>query len=354
MLIHICCSVDSHYFLTRLKADFPNEKLIGFFYNPNIHPRSEYELRLQDVRKSCDALDIELFEGKYDDVFWYEAVRGFEACAEKGERCEICFDKRFDEAAKKSSEIGEKSFTSTLLQSPLKDKEQLKKSLEKISLQHNVEFVFVDYLTKGGMEEQNKKAKEAGLYRQNYCGCSYGLVNQRAKKDEPIFESFSEITPRVLPSSAEERLSFYAAHNGEVLRSRVLDYRCLSASVEIGGEIVPSYPLLYSSSSKENFTAKATCKNDGVLYLDKEGAILVELEKMNRFLNKTYQNVKELIYAPPSFDEEMRFRNSIVAHPFDMSAIFVVERAVLDAKYKIELKFAVTYSMRECQGLKKS
>lgn len=348
MLIHICCSVDSHYFLARLKADYPNEKLIGFFYNPNIHPKAEYKLRLQDVQKSCASLDIELIEGRYDDVFWYEAVKGFEACAEKGERCAICFDKRFEESAKKAAEIGEKSFTSTLLQSPLKDKEQLKASLQKISEKYGVEFVFVDYLTKDGMEAQNKAAKNAGLYRQNYCGCSFGLVNQRAKKEEPLFESFSEIAPRVLPSSAEDRLKFYAAHDGEVFRSRILDYRCLGASVVMDGELLPSYPLLYSTSSKESFSAKAIYEKDGVLYLEKDGAMLVELQKINEFLNKNYRNIKELIYAPPSFEEEMKFRLSLVSHPFDMSSIFVVQRVVLEAKYKIELKFTTTYSMREC------
>lgn len=354
MLVHICCSVDSHYFLTRLKADFPNEKLIGFFYNPNIHPRAEYELRLQDVRKSCTTLGIELIEGGYDDVFWYEAVKGFEACAEKGERCAICFDKRFEESAKKAAEIGEKSFTSTLLQSPLKDKEQLKASLEKISKQYAVEFVFVDYLTKGGTEGQNKAAKESGLYRQNYCGCSYGLINQRAKKEEPIFESFSEVAPRVLPSSAHERLLFYAANDAEVFRSRILDYRCLGASVVMDGELLPSYPLFYSTASKDSFSAKAVRLEDGVLYLDKEGAMLVGLQKINEFLNKNYRNIKELIYSPPSFEEEMNFRASLLSHPFDMSPIFALESVVLDAKYKIELKFALAYSMRECQGLKKS
>jgi len=354
MLIHICCSVDSHYFLTRLKADYPNEKLIGFFYNPNIHPKAEYELRLQDAKKSCVSLGIELIEGRYDDVFWYEAVKGFEACAEKGERCAICFDKRFEESAKKAAEIGEKSFTSTLLQSPLKDKEQLRASLQKISEKHGVEFVFVDYLTKGGMEAQNRAAKEVGLYRQNYCGCSYGLINQRAKKDEPIFESFSEMAPRVLPSSVDERLEFYAANKGEVFRSRILDYRCLGASVTMDGELLPSYPLLYSTSSKDSWSAKAVRLEDGALYLDKEGTMLVELQKINDFLNKNYQNIKELIYAPPSFEEEMNFRASLTSHPFDMSPIFFVESVVLDAKYKIELKFVHTYSMRECRGLKKS
>ncbi|MDD3060891.1 MAG: epoxyqueuosine reductase QueH, partial [Sulfurimonas sp.] len=49
MLVHICCSVDSHFFLEKLQHDYPDEKLTGFFYDPNIHPYSEYQLRLLDV-----------------------------------------------------------------------------------------------------------------------------------------------------------------------------------------------------------------------------------------------------------------------------------------------------------------
>ncbi len=347
MLVHICCSVDSHYFLSRLKADFPNEKLIGFFYNPNIHPRSEYDLRLQDARKSCEKLGVELLEGEYDDSCWFEAVKGFEDCAEKGERCEICFDKRFEEAAKIAAKLGIKRFTSTLLQSPLKDKEQLRNSLAKISQKYGVDFVFVDYLTKGGMEAQNRAAKEAGLYRQNYCGCSWGLINQKAKKGEPIFESFSSLAPRALPASAEDRLNFYAKNRGEVFRSRVLDYRCLAASIYANGELLTSYPLLYSTSQRDSFSANVLFEKDGVIYLDKEGARVVALQKLNEFLNKSYKNCHELIFSPITFEEEMNFRLSLVAHPFDMSPIFVVDTPIFDAKYKIELKFATTYSAVE-------
>jgi predicted adenine nucleotide alpha hydrolase (AANH) superfamily ATPase len=120
MLVHICCSVDSHFFLEKLQKDYPNEKLIGFFYDPNIHPYSEYQLRLLDVKRSCKKLGIELLEGEYDFESWMEAVRGLENEPEKGRRCEACFDKRFERSFQKALELGEKTVTTTLLVSPLK------------------------------------------------------------------------------------------------------------------------------------------------------------------------------------------------------------------------------------------
>ena len=41
MLVHICCSVDSHYFLSEIQKIYPDTTMIGYFYNPNIHPKSE-------------------------------------------------------------------------------------------------------------------------------------------------------------------------------------------------------------------------------------------------------------------------------------------------------------------------
>lgn len=348
MLVHICCSVDSHYFLTKLKADYKNEKLVGFFYNPNIHPKAEYDLRLQDAQKSCKALGVELIEGVYDDEDWFCSVKGFEEAPEKGARCEICFDMRFEASAKEAARIGEKSFTSTLLQSPLKDKEQLKSSLSKISQKHGVEFVFVDYLTKGGMEAQNKAAKSAGLYRQNYCGCSWGLINQRAKKEESLFESISEIGgARALPASAEYRASFYASNNGEPFRFRLLDYRVLRFCVFSDKAVIPSYPLLYSCPSQTSFSVKELYLEDGVQYLDKEGARAVSLELLNKFLNADYKDVKELIFSPPPYEEELRLRAFLASHPFDLSPIFIVDSNAFKSSYKIETLFELSRPLCE-------
>ncbi len=64
--MHICCAVDSHYFLEKIQEEFPDEKLVGYFYDPNIHPYSEYRLRYLDVEYSCKKLGITLIEGPYN------------------------------------------------------------------------------------------------------------------------------------------------------------------------------------------------------------------------------------------------------------------------------------------------
>ncbi|MBN2721897.1 MAG: epoxyqueuosine reductase QueH, partial [Campylobacterales bacterium] len=201
MLVHICCAVDSHFFLQKLRSQFPDEKLIGFFYDPNIHPYSEYQLRLLDVKRSCRLLGIELIEGEYDTEGWLEAVRGLENEPEKGARCSVCFDNRFEVTAKKAHELGEKIFTSTLLTSPKKSLTQLKNSGDYLADKYNLAFIAPDYRSKQGTGEQNILAKQDKLYRQDYCGCLFGLTKQREYQDKLADELFSPVSKQVQPES---------------------------------------------------------------------------------------------------------------------------------------------------------
>jgi len=182
---------------------------VGFFYDPNIHPYSEYLLRLLDVKRSCKKLGIELLEGPYDFENWLESVRGLEREKEKGKRCEVCFEKRFLVSAKKALEIGESKITTTLLVSPLKSQEQLKRIGDLFYKEHGVEFIALDYRSGGGTQDQSKVTKEQKLYRQDYCGCIYGLTMQRADQNKLLDEMFSPISNRILPASIEERLKLF-------------------------------------------------------------------------------------------------------------------------------------------------
>ena len=209
MLIHICCSVDSHYFLQKIKEDYPLENLVGFFYNPNIHPYSEYRLRLLDVQYSCKQLGIELVEGKYDLETWINIVKGLENEPEKGNRCSECFDRRLEVSVQKAIELNHNKFTTTLLISPKKSQDKLKIIGKNLSKKYNCEFIFKDYRVGNGMEIQGKQVKENRLYRQNYCGCIYGLNAQREYQDKLADELLMPIGQQIQPESIVERLNLY-------------------------------------------------------------------------------------------------------------------------------------------------
>jgi len=258
MLVHICCAVDSHYFLQKLQADYPDEKLIGFFYDPNIHPYSEYYLRLLDVKRSCRMLDIELIEGEYDYALWMETVRGLEHEPEKGKRCSLCFDRRFEVSAKKAAELGESSFTSTLLTSPKKSLKQLQAAGDALGEKYAVTFLAPDYRKASGTQEQNILAKEAQLYRQDYCGCLYGLTIQREQQQKLADELFSPLSGQIQPESIESRIALYEARIKletedipyRIIKERFLNWRLIMGWLKVRKETIPSHFLPYSTMKK--------------------------------------------------------------------------------------------------------
>lgn len=322
MLVHICCSVDSHYFLTKLKSDYPLEEIVGYFYNPNIHPIEEYDLRLQDVQKSCEKLNIKLINGEYDDNSWFDFVKGFENEPEKGKRCEVCFDMRFVKTAILAKQLGHKTYTSTLLQSPLKSQDSILNSAKFASNEYGVEFVFVDYRSKGGMNEQNLAAKNESLYRQNYCGCIYGLDMQRKKQNRFAYELISDINAKPLPSSAANRLDNFNTET-KILNTNILNYRILRAYIVVNNQVVDSAILAYSKSLKESWSDKAQYIKDGVMFFEKQNAKIITICKYNELAKIEHKALKDLQNS--SFLKDLLVKSQISKiDAIDISPIFVV------------------------------
>jgi len=334
MLVHICCSVDSHFFLEKLQRDYPEEKLTGFFYDPNIHPYSEYRLRYLDVQRSCKTLGIDLIEGEYDFETWMDAVRGLEKEPEKGARCEVCFDRRFDVSAHKALELGEKKMTTTLLVSPLKSQEQLKASGEAFEKAHGLEFVFVDYRAGGGTQDQSRVTKEQQLYRQDYCGCLYGLTMQREHQDRLMDEMFSPLSGQILPASIEERLAMYerrmaleeAGKTYRIVKQKFLNYRQFTCRLTSGkSEPVAAYALHYSTLPRKHASGKIEYEQHGVHYFNRDDIRFISLAYVNEKLGSSYRSVTELIYAPPSLEEELFLRQHVCDTPFDLTPVIVID-----------------------------
>ena len=355
MLVHICCAVDSHYFLQKLREDYPDEKLVGFFYDPNIHPYGEYRLRLLEVVRSCRELGIELIEGPYDFESWMEAVRGLENEPEKGKRCSVCFDRRFEVSARKAAELGERSFTSTLLTSPKKSLKQLEAEGEKLALKYGLRFVAPDYRKASGTQQQNIMAKEARLYRQDYCGCLFGLTIQREEQKKLADELFSPVSGQIQPESIEERLQLYEARldleeqgrNYRIVKERFLNWRLRQGLLKVRKRPVAAHILPYSTM-KHSYTRGRVeeITPEGLAYLNRDQVTFVLLERYNRLSGRDYRNVKELIFSPPAFWREVELRRELLPNPYDLSALLVVEEFP-DTKIELTLDAHVFEDVRE-------
>jgi hypothetical protein len=356
MLVHICCSVDSHFFLQKLRESYPNEPLIGFFYDPNIHPYGEYRLRLLDVKRSCDKLGIPLLEGAYNYEAWIEAVRGLENEPEKGKRCSVCFDNRLEESAKKALEIGEKTITTTLLTSPKKSLEQLEKALGDIAQHYGLRIVAPDFRKNGGTQAQFTLAKQEMLYHQNYCGCLFALSKQRDQQKRFADELCSPVRPQLLPGSIEERIALYekvvhaeASQTPFVLtREKFFNYRLLRAWLKpSGGETLPSYVLFYSTVKKESFKTAVEPLNLHVGMGAKEESRFITLAYFNALAKTAYADVREMLQNPPSIETELDVRKAISGSALlSLSPIFILD-ALEASSYEIFLQSRTYSDIRE-------
>lgn len=334
--------------------EYPDEKIVCFFYDPNIHPYNEYRLRYLDVEYSCKKLGIELIEGPYNLEQWLKNVKGMEHEPEKGDRCTVCFDDRLEVSVKKALELGHDKFTTTLLISPKKSQDKLEKIGAELSQKYPCEFIFKDYRSGQGTQIQGQVVKEHSLYRQNYCGCLFGLTQQRDQQDKLMDEMISPISNQILPDSIEERLELYQKRNEleengipyKIIKQRFLNYRLLSGKVKLDKKTIPSYILFYSTLRNKRMNGRVEFEKDGVSYLNRDEVKLVNLETINTYLNTNYNTTKDMILNPPKIENELAFREKISGSKYDISTIVIVDD-IQTGKYEIEINSKLYEDVKE-------
>ena len=289
-------------------------------------------------------LGIKLIEGEYDTHNWLEAVRGYEKEPEKGARCAICFDRRFEITAQKADELGEKSFSSTLLTSPKKSLKQLKHAGDALGKKFDIVFEAPDYRKASGTQEQNILAKQDQLYRQDYCGCLFGLTMQREDQQKLADELFSPISKQIQPESIEARLELYQKRwdyedEGiayKIVKERFLNWRQEFGYVKVKKEVIPSHFLPYSTLKKRYSRGKIDTQIANLHYMNRDEVKFITLKTYNHLAKTNYATVKELIFNSPSFEIELKIRNQIINNGYDLSCIITVDNIPTS---KLEIHF---------------
>ncbi|MSN95680.1 epoxyqueuosine reductase QueH [Campylobacter sp. FMV-PI01] len=348
MVVQICCSVDSHYFLRCLKKEFPNENIIGYFYDPNIHPYSEFLLRFEDVKRSAKSLNIEVFLGDYEIDEWFSYIKGLENEPERGKRCQKCFDFRVEKTALFAKKIGHNLITTTLLMSPKKSHDQLTKSLENISNKFDLKFIAPDYRKNGGSNEQFALAKKDNLYHQNYCGCMFAMDFKESLK----FELMSPINNQILPNSADDRIKFYKKVRKfeeknikfQILKDSFINYRLLQGLVKFDNKPVKSYFLFNSHLEKKLIKFKITDKKSKILDL-KNQIRLFSFNEFNQILNYKFKNFDEFLNNPLSIKKELKLRDKICKKG-SFSPIIIVDQ-IYKSQVEIKINSKIYLDIRE-------
>ena len=157
-----------------------------FFYNPNIHPKKEYEIRKNEIKRHAEKLKIPFIDADYDAEQWFCKTEGLEDEPERGKRCSECFDVRLKKTAFYAYNNGFKLFATSLSISRWKDMSQVNTSGLKTA-QNYEGLVYWDYNWRKDSRGNRmyEIAKTENFYKQEYCGCIYSLrdVNLLRKAD---------------------------------------------------------------------------------------------------------------------------------------------------------------------------
>lgn len=175
MLLHMCCAPCAVYVVEQLRADYD---VTGFFYNPNIQPKKEYDFRVVEVQKIAERLGWDVIVGDYDMKEWFAAVKGLEHEPERGKRCSVCFRMRLRKTFELARDRGFDIVTSTLSISPYKATKQINAEGEALSKEFGIEFLPENFKKQNGFNIGKKMAMDLGIQHQNYCGCVFSKVEK--------------------------------------------------------------------------------------------------------------------------------------------------------------------------------
>lgn len=170
LLLHVCCGPDACIPIADLKKSY---KIIGFWYDPNIQPKEEYEKRKSAFAKVCEIEGIEWIEGEYDIQQFFKTIQGFEMTPERGAKCALCYDMRLTQSVFKAKELYCEFFTTTLIMSPKKDYEKLTKIGKSLEHQFGIHYLDIPFRKNNGFNRSVQYTKSHNIYRQTYCGCVF-------------------------------------------------------------------------------------------------------------------------------------------------------------------------------------
>ncbi|MBE5864363.1 MAG: epoxyqueuosine reductase QueH [Lachnospiraceae bacterium] len=189
LFLHSCCAPCSSYCLEYLAPYFA---ITVFYYNPNISASEEYQHRVREQKRLIERYNqekkghpIEVIEGDWRPADFYQAVKGYEACPEGGERCFHCYELRLRETAMQAKKRGMDYFGTTLTISPLKNAQKLNEIGERLEedmklTSGQIMWLPTDFKKKGGYQRSIELSKVYDLYRQDFCGCSFS----KAERDQ--------------------------------------------------------------------------------------------------------------------------------------------------------------------------
>ena len=174
VLLHACCAPCSSAIVEWMLAAHIQPTI--FYYNPNIFPQTEYEIRKAESKRHAESSGINWIDEDWNHDSWLCEVSGLENEPERGARCQRCFDLRLRAAAEKAVELGINVFATTLASSRWKRLDQIELAGKRAEQAVIGARFWAHNWRKGGLQERrNQLLKEYGFYNQRYCGCEFSM-----------------------------------------------------------------------------------------------------------------------------------------------------------------------------------
>lgn len=170
LVVHTCCAdcfLNTIDYLKENSLIKNNCKTIALYFNPNIHPRSEYVARLNALKKVASE-DVEIVVPDYKPKEYFDSIEG------KPKRCLGCWELRLRRLFEFAKEKGYANLTTTLLVSQYQNREEILEIAREINKEYNLNFIEVD---------SSHNCNRKGFYKQNFCGCCFSLVERMLEKN---------------------------------------------------------------------------------------------------------------------------------------------------------------------------
>ena len=177
-LLHICCAPCANMPIEVLRGD--GIQVAGYWYNPNIHPFTEYRARRNCLQEYAKTIELPLI--LKDEYGLRPFVR--EVADDIEGRCVKCYEMRLFDTARQAAEGGFDSFASSLFISPYQNHELMREVAERAAKEYNVKFLYRDF--RPYFKEGQERARELEMYIQKFCGCVFSEQERYLKKSKII------------------------------------------------------------------------------------------------------------------------------------------------------------------------
>ena len=173
VLLHICCGPCTIYPLRVLREQ--GHEVSGYFFNPNIHPYSEFMKRRDTLATFAGRASLPVV---IDDR--YELESFLKGALDYGrDRCLFCYRTRLQEAFRQGVERGVDAVTTTLLYSKYQRHADIVAIASELSEEYDLPFLYEDFRV--GWAEGVAESKQLDMYRQKYCGCIFSELERHKR-----------------------------------------------------------------------------------------------------------------------------------------------------------------------------